>query len=634
MNLLAIENISKSYGEKILFNNISFNISDKDKVGLIGINGTGKSTLLKILSGMEFYDSGKITKSSNLNVEYLPQNVEFNSESTVLEQIFKTSSPVMKLVSQYENTLDKLNNQLDNMKLQNDLIEISNKMDTLNAWELESKAKTVLTKLGINNFEAKISTLSGGQKKRVSLASVLINPCDLLILDEPTNHIDNDTVDWLEDYLNNLNSAVLMITHDRYFLDRVTNRILEINNGNLYAYSGNYSMFLDAKIKREQLIEAKEDKRRNILRRELEWIRRGAKARTTKQKARIDRFEELSSIKSEVKNEKIEISLSTSRLGKKIIELSNISKSYADKKLINNFSYIFTKNDRVGIVGANGLGKSTLLNLIVGSIKEDSGKIDIGETVKIAYFSQESKDMNENLRVIEYIKEQAEYIKTYDGTMISASKMLEKFLFFPNLQYSYISKLSGGEKRRLYLLRILMSSPNVLLLDEPTNDLDIETLNILEEYIESFNGTVISVSHDRYFLDKTCNKIIYFKGNGVIDYFVGNYSECKDFFNTSEQETDSKNKTKENIIKTNDKKSLKFSYNEKREYEQIEGKIEKLEYELDEINENIKLSSSNYTALEELVEKKEKVEEQLLKMMERWEYLNEIAEKINSPNYS
>lgn len=634
MNLLAIENISKSYGEKILFNNISFNISDKDKVGLIGINGTGKSTLLKILSGMEFYDSGKITKSSNLNVEYLPQNVEFNSESTVLEQIFKTSSPVMKLVSQYENTLDKLNNQLDNMKLQNDLIEISNKMDTLNAWELESKAKTVLTKLGINNFEAKISTLSGGQKKRVSLASVLINPCDLLILDEPTNHIDNDTVDWLEDYLNNLNSAVLMITHDRYFLDRVTNRILEINNGNLYSYSGNYSMFLDAKIRREQLIEAKEDKRRNILRRELEWIRRGAKARTTKQKARIDRFEELSSIRSEVKNEKIEISLSTSRLGKKIIELSNISKSYADKKLINNFSYIFTKNDRVGIVGANGLGKSTLLNLIVGSIKEDSGKIDIGETVKIAYFSQESKDMNENLRVIEYIKEQAEYIKTYDGTMISASKMLEKFLFFPNLQYSYISKLSGGEKRRLYLLRILMSSPNVLLLDEPTNDLDIETLNILEEYIESFNGTVISVSHDRYFLDKTCNKIIYFKGNGVIDYFVGNYSECKDFFNTREQETDCKNKTKENIIKTNDKKSLKFSYNEKREYEQIEGKIEKLEYKLEEINENIKLSSSDYTVLEELVEKKEKVEEQLLKMMERWEYLNEIAEKINNLNYS
>lgn len=632
MNLLTLDNISKSYGEKVLFNRISFNISDKDKVGIIGINGTGKSTLLKILSGMEFYDSGKITKSSNLNVEYLPQNLEFNAESTVLEQIFKTSSPVMKLVSQYENTLDKLNNQLDNIKLQNDLIEISNKMDILNAWELESKAKTVLTKLGINNFEAKISTLSGGQKKRVALASVLINPCELLILDEPTNHIDNDTVDWLEDYLNNFNGAVLMITHDRYFLDRVTNRILEINNGNLYSYSGNYSMFLDAKIQREQLIEAKEDKRRNVLRRELEWIRRGAKARTTKQKARIDRFEELSSIKSEVKNDKIEISLSTSRLGKKIIELSNVSKSYANKKLINNFSYIFTKNDRVGIVGANGLGKSTLLNLIVGNIKEDSGKIDIGETVKIAYFSQESKGMDENLRVIEYIKEQAEYIKTNDGTMISASKMLEKFLFFPNLQYSYISKLSGGEKRRLYLLRILMSSPNVLLLDEPTNDLDIETLNILEEYIESFNGTVIIVSHDRFFLDKTCNKIIYFKGNGVIDYFVGNYSECKDFFNTSEQETDSKNKNKENIIKTNENRSFKFSYNEKREYEQIEGKIEKLEYELEEIDENIKLSSSDYTALEELVEKKERVEEELLKMMERWEYLNEIAEKINNPN--
>lgn len=632
MNLLTLENISKSYGEKVLFNRISFNISDKDKVGIIGINGTGKSTLLKILSGDEYFDSGKITKSSNINIEYLPQTVEFNSEITVLEQIFKTNSPIVKLVSQYENTLDKLNNKPDSIVLQNDLIEISNKMDILNAWELESKAKTVLTKLGINNFEAKISTLSGGQKKRVALASVLINPCELLILDEPTNHIDNDTVDWLEDYLNNLNSAVLMITHDRYFLDRVTNKILEINNGNLYSYSGNYSMFLDERIRREQLIEAKEDKRRNILRRELEWIKRGAKARTTKQKARIDRFEELSSIKSEVKNAKIEFSLSTSRLGKKIIELSNVSKSYEDKKLINNFSYIFTKNDRVGIVGANGLGKSTLLNLIVGNTKEDSGKIAIGETVSISYFSQEIKDMDENLRVIEYIKEQAEYIKTNDGTMISASKMLEKFLFFPNLQYSYISKLSGGEKRRLYLLRILMSSPNVLLLDEPTNDLDIETLNILEEYIESFNGTVIIVSHDRFFLDKTCNKIIYFKGNGVIDYFVGNYSECKDFFNTSEQETDSKNKNKENIIKTNENRSFKFSYNEKREYEQIEGKIEKLEYELEEIDENIKLSSSDYTALEELVEKKERVEEELLKMMERWEYLNEIAEKINNPN--
>ncbi|KOA20471.1 putative ABC transporter ATP-binding protein YjjK [Clostridium homopropionicum DSM 5847] len=630
MNLLAIDSLSKSYGEKVLFNSISFNISDKDKIGIIGINGTGKSTLLRILSGEEYYDSGKIIKSSNLKVEYLPQNVDFNSKSTVLEQIFKTNSPIMKLISQYENILDKLNNQPENVKLQNDLMEVSNKMDSLNAWELKSKAKIVLTKLGINNFEAKIASLSGGQKKRVALASVLINPCELLILDEPTNHIDNDTVDWLEDYLNNFNGAVLMITHDRYFLDRVTNRILEISNGNLYSYSGNYSMFLDSKIQREQLIEAKEDKRRNILRRELEWIRRGAKARTTKQKARIERFEELSSQNSEVQNDKIEISLSTSRLGKKIIELNNISKSYEEKKLINNFSYIFTKNDRVGIVGSNGLGKSTLLNLISGNIKEDSGKIDIGETVKISYFSQECKDMNENLRVIEYIKEQAEYIKTFDGTMISASKMLEKFLFSPNLQYSYISKLSGGERRRLYLLKILMNSPNVLLLDEPTNDLDIETLNILEDYIEFFNGTVIIVSHDRFFLDKTCNKIISFKGNGVINYYVGNYSECKEFLKPSEQETDCKNKSKENIVKTNEKRSLKFSYNEKREYEKIEGNIEKLENELEEIEENIKLSSTDYAVLEQLLEKKERVEEELLQMMERWEYLNEIAEKINN----
>jgi len=632
MNLLAIDNISKSHGEKLLFNNISFNVSDKDKIGIIGINGIGKSTLLKIISGEEYYDSGKIMKSTNLNVEYLPQNVEFNGEVTVLEQIFKTNSPIMKLVSQYENTLDKLNNQPENIIFQKDLIEISNKMDILNAWELESKAKTILTKLGIKNFESKIATLSGGQKKRVALASVLINPCELLILDEPTNHIDNDTVDWLEDYLNNFNGAVLMITHDRYFLDRVTNRILEISNGNVYSYSGNYSVFLESKIQRESLIEAKENKRRNILRRELEWIKRGAKARTTKQKARIDRFEELSSQSSEVKNEKVEISLATSRLGKKIIEINNISKSYGDKKLIDNFSYIFSKNDRVGIIGSNGLGKSTLFNLIAGNIKEDSGKIDIGETVKIAYFSQEYKEINESLRVIEYIKEQAEYIKTFDGTMISASKMLEKFLFPPNLQYSYISKLSGGEKRRLYLLKILMTSPNVLLLDEPTNDLDIETLNILEDYIESFKGTVIIISHDRFFLDKTCNKIISFKGNGVIDYYVGNYTECKEFLKPYEQENDSKNKAKENIIKTNEKRTLKFTYNEKREYEQIESKIEKLENELEETDENIKLASTDYTVLEELLLKKQRMEEELLQLMDRWEYLNEIAEKINNSN--
>jgi len=632
MNLLAIDNISKSHGEKLLFNNISFNVSDKDKIGIIGINGIGKSTLLKIISGEEYYDSGKIMKSTNLNVEYLPQNVEFNGEVTVLEQIFKTNSPIMKLVSQYENTLDKLNNQPENIIFQKDLIEISNKMDILNAWELESKAKTILTKLGIKNFESKIATLSGGQKKRVALASVLINPCELLILDEPTNHIDNDTVDWLEDYLNNFNGAVLMITHDRYFLDRVTNRILEISNGNVYSYSGNYSVFLESKIQRESLIEAKENKRRNILRRELEWIKRGAKARTTKQKARIDRFEELSSQSSEVKNEKVEISLATSRLGKKIIEINNISKSYGDKKFIDNFSYIFSKNDRVGIIGSNGLGKSTLFNLIAGNIKEDSGKIDIGETVKIAYFSQEYKEINESLRVIEYIKEQAEYIKTFDGTMISASKMLEKFLFPPNLQYSYISKLSGGEKRRLYLLKILMTSPNVLLLDEPTNDLDIETLNILEDYIESFKGTVIIISHDRFFLDKTCNKIISFKGNGVIDYYVGNYTECKEFLKPYEQENDSKNKAKENIIKTNEKRTLKFTYNEKREYEQIESKIEKLENELEETDENIKLASTDYTVLEELLLKKQRMEEELLQLMDRWEYLNEIAEKINNSN--
>lgn len=634
MNLLSIENLTKSYGEKVLFKNLSLGINEGEKIGLIGINGTGKSSLLKIIAGDNDYDEGKITKNNDVRIEYLSQDTTFEEDITVLDAIFKGNSSTMKVVREYENTINALEENPLDEKLQKRLIDLNNKMDAENAWEIENKAKMILTKLGVGHFEAKVGTLSGGQKKRIALASALINPCELLILDEPTNHIDNETVRWLEEYLNERKGALVMITHDRYFLDRVTNRILELHNGNLYSYDGNYSMFVEAKAERQQLMESLEAKRQNLLRRELAWIKRGAKARSTKQKARIDRFNELNSKVIDVDKEKMDISVQGSRLGKKVIEIENLNKSYENKKLIDNFSYIFSPGDRVGIIGKNGIGKSTLLNLIMDKIKPDSGEIHIGETVRIGYFSQEYDDMDDSMRVIEYIREGAEFIKDAEGNPISASKMLERFLFPPNLQYTYISKLSGGEKRRLYLLRVLMHAPNVLILDEPTNDLDIETLNILEEYIESFNGTVITVSHDRYFLDKICHRILAFQGNGIIKENVGNYSDYEEKFKEElkELETKEKKEKKEKVehkeVKQN--KKLKFSYNEKREYEQIDSMVEAKELELEEINEEINKAGSDYLILQELLEKKNLLEEELDNLMERWAYLNELAEKINN----
>lgn len=638
MNLITLENISKSYGEKILLKDISLIINEGEKVGLIGINGTGKSTLLKVIAGIENYDDGKITKASKLTIEYLSQTGDFDDDAKVIEQIFKGNSPIMKLLREYENTIEKLENDPEDSGLQKKLLELNEKMDAANAWEIESQAKTVLTKLGIKNFDDKVGTLSGGQRKRIALAGALISPCDLLILDEPTNHMDNETVKWLEEYLNNRKGALIMITHDRYFLDRVTNRMLELNNGKIYSYVGNYSIFLEAKAEREAFNEASEMKRQNLLRRELAWIRRGAKARSTKQKARIDRFNELSSQEIDTKNEKVEISVGNSRLGKKVINLENISKSYEGKKLIDDFSFIFKKEDRVGIIGSNGIGKSTLLNIITDKIKPDRGTVDTGETVKIGYFSQEYNNIDESMRAIEYIREGAEFIKTEDGTPISASKMMERFLFIPELQWTQISRLSGGEKRRLHLLRVLMEAPNVLILDEPTNDLDIETLNVLEEYIELFNGTVITVSHDRYFLDKVVNEIISFEGNATIEKFTGNYSDYMEFVGNKIKEEEKiekqvkKNKDKNNKESEKQKanKSLKFSYKEKLEYEQIDGKIEEAEMELEEVKEKINSAGCEYTLLQELLEKQKEIEDKLDYLMERWTYLNELAEQINT----
>ena len=519
MNLMTLENISKSYSEKILLKDISLGINDGEKIGIIGVNGTGKSTLLKIIAGAEVADDGAIIKANKVRVEYLPQNPDYNEDFTVLQQVFKGTSSEMKLLLEYQETLDSLSNEY-NDNLNNKLISLQEKIDTLNLWDLESEAKAVLTKLGITNFSQKVKELSGGQRKRVSLASALITPCELLILDEPTNHLDNDTIDYLEEYLNSRRGSLIMITHDRYFLDRVSNRIIELDKGRLFSYDGNYSAFLEKKMERLALESSMEEKRQNLIRKELAWVKRGAKARTTKQKARLQRFDELVNRDTYTPDEKMDISVGSKRLGKKIIEMHHISKKFDNKVLIDDLDYTIARNDRIGIIGKNGMGKSTLIKILNGDILPDSGHIEIGETVKIGCFSQDDSHMHPDMRAIDYVKEASDYIETSDGTKISASQMCERFLFNSTMQYSFIGNLSGGERRRLHLLRTLMLAPNVLLLDEPTNDLDIATLNILEDYLDEFNGVVITVSHDRYFLDRICNKIFAYEGIGKILYLL------------------------------------------------------------------------------------------------------------------
>lgn len=641
MNLISLENIYKSYGERILLNNISLSISEGEKIGLIGINGTGKSTLLRIVAGVENCDNGNIMTSNKLTINFLSQTTDFDENATVLEQVFRGDSPVMRLLREYEITLKALEKNSEDTSLQKRLLDLTTKMDGLNAWQIESDAKTILTKLGILDFDAKIGTFSGGQKKRVALATALITPADLLILDEPTNHIDNDTVAWLEQYLNNRKGALLMITHDRYFLDRVTNRILELDRGTLYSYSGNYSIFLEKKLEREEQEAAAENKRQNLYRRELAWIKRGAKARTTKQKARIQRFDELKDSQIEQIEDKVEMSSASTRLGKKVIELSHVSKNFGDKKILDDFTYIFSKNDRVGVIGPNGVGKSTLINISTGKIIPDSGTVDIGETVKIGYFTQENKDMNENLRVIEYIKEAGEFLKADDGEVISASKMLERFLFTPEAQWTPISKLSGGEKRRLYLLRVLMEAPNVLILDEPTNDLDIQTLTILEDYLDNFPGTVIAVSHDRYFLDKVAEKLLVLGGNGSVSIHTGNYTEYIEKYEGTKEEKSAEKKDNmkkdENALDKDDKKKnkpLKFSYKEQKEFDEIDGIIEGVENQISQIEKQINSSGSDYTLLQDLISEKENLTKTLDTLYERWTTLNELAEKIESQKLS
>lgn len=603
MNILTLENVTKGFGDKVLFQDVTFGIHEGDKIGVIGINGTGKSTLLKIIAGIEETDEGTIVKGNGVRIGYLPQNPVFEKGMTVLDYVAGTEPERM----------------LDIVK--------------------ESEAKTILTKLGIFDFDQKVDVLSGGQKKRIALAKVLVDRYEILVLDEPTNHIDNEMADWLEQYLNQYKGVLIMVTHDRYFLDRVTNKIVEIDNHTLYSYDENYSGFLKLKAEREDMERASYRKTQSILKTELAWMMRGARARSTKQKARIERFEELKQVERPREEETVQLDSVGTRLGKKTIELRNICKSYGEKTLIDGYSYIVLRNERIGIIGANGCGKSTLIKIINGIVTPDSGEVEIGDTIKIGYFAQENQHMEEGgMRVIDYIRNVAEYIETAKGTA-SASQMLERFLFSPSMQYTPIEKLSGGEKRRLYLLRVLMEAPNVLILDEPTNDLDIATLTILEDYLDSFSGIVITVSHDRYFLDRVVNRIFAFEGNGVIRQYEGGFTDYLEKKKAEEKLITSSNNKKFEGTKGNnsdEKKSwqknreqkLKFSYKEQREYDTIDEDIAKLEERIAQLEQEIAENANQYTKLQELMEQKEEAEQALEEKMERWVYLNDLAEKI------
>ena len=633
--ILTIENLCKTYGEKVLFNNVNFSLSDGDKVGIVGVNGTGKSTFIKVIAGIVPKDSGTITTGKNTKISYLEQDKVFEPEHTVLMEVFKGTQPLMRALYDYELALQASQKNPQDIDLQKKIITLSSKIDELNGWQLESDAKTILTKLGIMDFSAKTKTLSGGQQKRLALATALIQPCDLLLLDEPTNHLDSETIAWLEEYLRKLKTALIMVTHDRYFLDSVATKILELDKGNSYIYTGNYTQFLELKNQRLEREEASEQKRQNFLRNELKWIRRGAQARSTKQRARIQRFEEVKNQKVNIDHSKIEIGMATSRLGRIVIELENVNYAVDDKTIVKDFTYTVLRNDRIGILGPNGSGKTTLLNIIAGKLAPTSGTVTIGQTVKIGYFTQKNVAMDEKLRPIEYIKEEANYLTLADGTKLSASQLMERFLFPGTLQWTPIAKLSGGEKRRLYLLRILMSAPNVLLLDEPTNDLDLETMSILEEFIDNFNGAIIFVSHDRFFIDRLADKVFVYQKDGSLRQYPGGYSYYKGIEEQEQQalqvQTQQSMPKKEvKPAKTREKANApkKLSFKEQREYDEIEAIIAETEGELKVVQLQMTQNASDYGKLNELTKEETRLQEKLDYLMERWAYLEEIVEQM------
>lgn len=633
MNLLTAERLSKSFGVKTLFEQVSFGINEGEKIGLIGVNGAGKTTLLRVIAGVEQADEGTVAVRNGISIEYLPQHPPMRDTDTALAHIYSSPTPLMQLLRDYEEAMLELEHGRDSPELQQRLLALNARMEAANAWQLENEAKRILTKLGISDFTSPIGTMSGGQRKRIALAAALIRPAQLLILDEPTNHIDTATVSWLEQHLAKTASALLMITHDRYFLDRVTNRIVELDGGRLHAYTGGYSDFLEQKAERIARQQASEEKRQNLLRRELAWIRRGAKARSTKQKARIERFEQLREQTADQQPQGLDIALAGARLGKKVIELNDVGKRYGNRVILRDFSCIVQRSDRIGIVGPNGAGKSTLLRLIAGLIQPDEGHLDIGPTVKIGTFSQEHEDLDESKRVIEYIRDGAEQVLTSDGERISASQMLERFLFPPAVQWTPISGLSGGEKRRLYLLRILMEGPNVLLLDEPTNDLDIQTLTVLEEYLEHFPGAALIVSHDRYFLDRTVDSLLVHEGDGRFARQAGNFTDYQERLNAEAAEpadkSDRRNKATADSGPAEPKpKQLKFSYKEQKEFETIDERVAEAEEAVSELAKAMAQTGSDYEKLAELTAKHSQAETELEQLLERWTYLNELAEQI------
>ena len=609
MNLFTMENITKSYTDRILLDDVGFSINENEKIGVIGVNGMGKSTLLKVVAGIEEADAGKISMGNQVKICYLPQTPVFTPGTTILQAA------------------------------------VGGNMEEWNRWTIEADARSMLNQLGFADYEEKVEHMSGGQKKRVALVNALLTPADILILDEPTNHLDNAMSEWLENYLISFRGAVLMVTHDRYFLDRIATRIVEVDKGKLYSYPGNYAKFVELKEERQNMALATERKRKSLLRTELEWLHRGARARSTKQKAHIDRIQAMQEMKDIQEEKQVLLTSTASRMGNKTIELSDISKSYGNHLLIRDYNYIFLKNDRIGIIGPNGCGKTTLLKIINGIVKPDTGTIEIGQTIRIGYFSQENEYMDDSMKVIDYVKEAGEYIQTSDGR-ITASQMLERFLFEGAIQWSKIEKLSGGEKRRLYLLRILMSAPNVLILDEPTNDLDIQTLTILENYLDGFDGIIIVVSHDRYFLDRTVRRIFAFEGEGAIRQYEGGYSDylirkeleglpdmtVKSMGVGSAAQTEksgSENSAEDSRVtwKKHDKK-LKFSYKEQREFETIDEEITALEEKIEVLDVQMLENASNSVKLNELLEKKEEVSQQLDEKMDRWVYLNDLNEQI------
>ncbi|MEM7592412.1 MAG: ABC-F family ATP-binding cassette domain-containing protein [Cyanobacteria bacterium P01_A01_bin.83] len=643
MSILTLQNIKKDFGIKEILRDASFSVEADDKVGLIGVNGSGKSTLLKMIAGIEPTDGGQRLVKSGARIIYLPQQPEIDENLTVLDQVFADSGEQMQLVREYEDLSHKIavasGDNLDS--LMSRLAVVTEKMASLEAWDLETKAKIVLSKLGIEDFEARVGDLSGGYRKRIALAAALLNEPDLLMMDEPTNHLDAESVEWLQGYLARFPGAILLITHDRYFLDKVTNRILEIDRADLYTYSGNYSYYLEKKAQQEESVASSQRKHQGVLRRELEWLKRGPKARSTKQQARIDRISQMQDKEFKQAQGKVNIDTPGRRIGKKVIELENIAKSYEGRTLFKDFSYKFTPRDRIGIIGGNGAGKSTLMNIITGRIEPDQGKVEIGQTIHIGYFDQHSDTildaLDQNQRVIEYIKEVAEIVTTADGNRITASQMLEKFLFPPDQQYAPIHKLSGGEKRRLFLLQVLMEAPNVLILDEPTNDLDVQTLAILEDYLENFNGCVIVVSHDRYFLDRTVEFILAIESESTINLYPGNYSVYLEHKKQAEKEAKqeakqeakvtesqvSKSKTNNNQ-KSNAKKSKPLSNFERREYEKLEAKIADLETDKEKLEQDLAINCSDFNLVQELSAKLASLNEEIDTNTERW---MELAER-------